>query len=318
MAYKDGFVIEYDDTIREYMNCRDCIHANIEDNCCDKHNWVFAEDSVSNYKYCENFELKLDIPHEEEKRQQYEKWQKKMQKKLMDRNEKKAKKVALAKRVQDVMEPVATKKEEYASLQAKACSELESSLSKIIEIKKEKGKFNDKEKIIKKLLKFDYGNSDRIVWILYGQKGKGTKKIALQISEGPTANQADNLLEIIDYIYSPTNVFESGEKVETKDSEFYTNVYKSCGKNSQKYAYGQIGRSYEHLWFYMVDVDKYLGLPTKRRKGVEQDLIELSKTYYAESKLALETLPLFWNKFNGNLGGNAFKLIKKNTNEKKK
>ena len=77
MAYKDGFVIEYDDTIREYMNCRDCIHANIEDNCCDKHNWVFAEDSVSNYKYCENFELKPDIPHEEEKRQQYEKWQKK-------------------------------------------------------------------------------------------------------------------------------------------------------------------------------------------------------------------------------------------------
>ena len=100
-----------------------------------------------------------------------------------------------------------------------------------------------KRQIIQQLLQeYDYGNSDRIVWILYGQKGKGTKKIALQISEGPTANQADNLLEIIDYIYSPVNVLESGSEVETKDSEFYTNVYKSRGKNTQKYAYGQMGR----------------------------------------------------------------------------
>lgn len=317
MAYKDGFVIEYDDSIRKYMNCLDCIYANIEDNCCEKYSWVFREDSYNRYKECDDYQLKSDIPFEKEKKQQYEKWQKIMQKKIAERNENRAKKVAMAKRVKDILEPVAVIKEEYSSFQVKSCSDLEANFTKIIELKKEKGSFTDKEKTIKKLLKYNYGNSDRFVWILYGQKGKGIKKIALQIEEGPTPSLADDLLEIIDYIYAPANVISSGEKIETKDSEFYANVYKSCGKNMRKYAYGQIGRSYEHLWFYMVDVDKYLGLSGKRRKGVEQDLIDLSKSYYAEAKLALNTLPLFWNKFNGNVGGNAFKLIKKEALSKK-
>ncbi len=57
MAWKDGFVIEYAPKSRKGKNCRNCIHANMDDKSCSKRPIVFWEDGYDNWKSCEYFKL---------------------------------------------------------------------------------------------------------------------------------------------------------------------------------------------------------------------------------------------------------------------
>lgn len=66
MSYADGFVIDYDDTIRKNVNCKDCKHYN-RDRSCGKKPLYFPVDGYHHWKTCEFFMLKRNASNVHEK-----------------------------------------------------------------------------------------------------------------------------------------------------------------------------------------------------------------------------------------------------------
>ncbi|WP_022753099.1 hypothetical protein [Butyrivibrio fibrisolvens] len=67
MAWKDGFVIEYGSNDPKHTSCRDCIHADLTEKCCNKRPIVFREDGYGYWKSCNLFVIRSSASSQKKK-----------------------------------------------------------------------------------------------------------------------------------------------------------------------------------------------------------------------------------------------------------
>lgn len=74
-----------------------------------------------------------------------------------------------------------------------------------------------------------------------------------------------------------------------------------------QYLYRYIKKKYKNLEMYEVDIDLYLQIEQASISDMNiQNVYNLGKDYYAESKLAVETDSLFWNYYKSGVGKRAY------------
>lgn len=166
-----------------------------------------------------------------------------------------------------------------------------------------------------------YGHEGR-VWILLGTKNKGEPE-ALQIAqaediydeiyknvrrmyncqyhERDDGTKETALKYDLDIIQNPNSIC-SGE-----DSYMYNS---SEAKSKIACFYRYLKKSYDCLRFYEVVIDKYLG-PIGELSEMEKDMCELSKDYYCEAKLMIDTNAKWWNMYNSGVGKRFYYLLRK-------
>ncbi|MCM1233785.1 MAG: hypothetical protein NC489_27045 [Ruminococcus flavefaciens] len=192
-------------------------------------------------------------------------------------------------------------------------------------------KFHEIEKYIDFIVKVNsdvksvkmhkYKNDKKCVWILFGKYGN--EYDALQVGEVSLEYAEREILSDIVAMYADdTYSFKAMADIDELtiiDTEFYRNTYfvKEV-KNKKVYAYRKMRDDYEELIIYQLKIDEYLGLENESRETdkISDELIQMSKSYYAESKLAYDTQALYWNPYYSGVGYEALKLIKNNGREK--
>lgn len=163
-----------------------------------------------------------------------------------------------------------------------------------------------------------YGNDKKCVWILYG-KLKG-EYVALQVGEVVVERAAKEILSDIKAMYAneeySVSAMSDEEELIIIDTEFYKNTYAVKDvKYKRFYAYRKMREDFEELLIYQLKIDDYLGLSNDNcdKEGCEKvryELIEMTKSYYAEAKLAYETQARYWNPYYSGVGYESLKLIK--------
>lgn len=175
----------------------------------------------------------------------------------------------------------------------------------------------------------NYGYIGR-VWILIGKKNDDDAFESLMV-----AQSEDIYHEILTDVYSMYNT----EYIKQKEKQNDWNIEKEIKYNLDiikgpqiakinssdnnylyqkghekikiQYLYRYLKKTYKILKIYEVDIDKYIKPSFNLEQG-EKDIYELSKDYYAESKLAVETNALFWNYYKSGVGKRAYYFFKKN------
>lgn len=165
-----------------------------------------------------------------------------------------------------------------------------------------------------------YGNDKKCVWILFGIKGN--EYTALQIGEVSMECAKEEIAADIKAMYSGDEYsfdkLDEDEELFVIDTEFYKNTYASVDverEKKRKYAYRKMRDDFEKLAFYQLKIDEYLGLSSKENenadsKKVEDELVQMTKSYYAESKLAYHTQARYWNPYYSGVGYEALELFR--------
>lgn len=163
-----------------------------------------------------------------------------------------------------------------------------------------------------------YGNDKKCVWILFGKCGD--EYIALQVGEVAIERAVNEIVSDIDAMYSKDEYsldsMSDEEELTIIDTEFYKNTYAVKDvKKKRIYAYRKMRDDFEELLVYQLRIDEYLGLDSglyenKEFENVRSELIEMTKSYYAEAKLAYETQARYWNPYYSGVGYESLKLIK--------
>ena len=163
-----------------------------------------------------------------------------------------------------------------------------------------------------------YGNDKKCVWILFGKSGD--EYIALQVGEVAIERAVNEIVSDIDAMYSKDEysfgLMSDEEELTIIDTEFYKNTYAvKDEKKKRSYAYRKMRDDFEELLIYQLRIDEYLGLDSglyanKECENVRSELIEMTKSYYAEAKLAYETQARYWNPYYSGVGYESLKLIK--------
>lgn len=185
--------------------------------------------------------------------------------------------------------------EEFSTLICKICESTEKSsiLNQISKYFKEKPIVEDEEYRIK------LGR----VWILIGKRKEDSKYVALQIGQSEDIKKEiqNNITHMFNTILDNIDEHERRNKIiYLTQKEF---EYKK-GENKVAYLYRHLKRDYSNLKFYEVDIDKYLNINNNNQ--ILDISYHLSKDYVAESKLAAETEPYYWNYYHSGVGKRAY------------
>lgn len=163
-----------------------------------------------------------------------------------------------------------------------------------------------------------YGRDKKCVWILFGKCGD--EYVALQVGEVAIERAKKEILSDIKVMYSEVeysfNAMSEEDELTIIDTEFYKNTYAVKDvKQKRVYAYRKMRDDFDELIIYQLKIDDYLGLNNginikEECEIVRNELIEMTKSYYAESKLAYETQARYWNPYYSGVGYESLKLIK--------
>lgn len=163
-----------------------------------------------------------------------------------------------------------------------------------------------------------YGRDKKCVWILFGKCGD--EYVALQVGEVAIERAKKEILSDIKAMYSEVeysfNAMSEEDELTIIDTEFYKNTYAVKDvKQKRVYAYRKMRDDFDELIIYQLKIDDYLGLNNgiNIKEGCEivrNELIEMTKSYYAESKLAYETQARYWSPYYSGVGYESLKLIK--------
>lgn len=120
--------------------------------------------------------------------------------------------------------------------------------------------------------------------------------------------------------YSMSN-FSDNTMLIKKNTSFYENCYWvrknreddeiNADDYKRRFIYKKIGEEYTGLKFYLLDIDKYLGIENCLNSGNEviDSMIDMTKSYYAETRLALSTKAVFWNVYRSGIGNATLELL---------
>ena len=163
-----------------------------------------------------------------------------------------------------------------------------------------------------------YGRDKKCVWILFGKCRD--EYVALQVGEVAIERAAKEILSDIRAMYAKDeysiNLMSEEDELTIIDTEFYENTYAVKDVSKKRvYAYRKMRDDFDELIIYQLKIDDYLGLSSGIHKKeecekVRNELIEMTKSYYAESKLAYETQARYWNPYYSGVGYESLKLIK--------
>lgn len=149
------------------------------------------------------------------------------------------------------------------------------------------------------------------LWVLTGKGKADSEENCLQIGQSEKVKEeiTRDIKRMFDDRYSlkrkenDTNV----KKLNTKYGEYL--IKEDDSSNKLEYLYRYIKENYKIITFYNVDIDGYLGVDTSTLKGNIFSIYSFSKDYYAESKLAFEMKPKFWNYYCSGVGKRAFLFL---------
>lgn len=200
------------------------------------------------------------------------------------------------------------KKEQYKKLSAKKRNELDNADSYLKEIVR----FNNKEKLGNVIEKIKNKKLNaKYVWALFGKINE-VDEICLQVGAG--INIEDEIISDINKMYCEDDSISKSNKalkIKSKNTQFYKNVYKiNDGDDKNRYIYRKIRQEYEELIFYYIDIDVYLGIKDfKCDNKAVNNILALSKMYYAETMFAYETQAIYWNVFRSGVGLETLKML---------
>ncbi len=86
MSYEDGFVVDYDHTLRRSINCKDCVYFENSDKSCCKTSKYLPEDGFDSWKRCDYFEISPSVSHYKEKVAKLNKWRNEHSRKRKKKN----------------------------------------------------------------------------------------------------------------------------------------------------------------------------------------------------------------------------------------
>lgn len=218
------------------------------------------------------------------------------------------KKVEIRKRIQS--EYPLGKRELYKEVNAKLKPEdLKKYFIDIVEI-------YQKDTAIMNVKKIDAGTG-KCVWLLYSEDE------ILQVGEVESHRLKQELIADIEDMYADNEfsikLIEDEASLVALDTAFYLNTYyvrddKNISKNRNKYMYKKIREENSRLSIGIIDIDAYLGIK-KLGTALEKQMIEMTKSYYAESKIAYYSQAKYWNVFYSGVGYKALELFRNQKEE---
>lgn len=202
------------------------------------------------------------------------------------------------------------KKERYKKVIAKKRNELDNADLYLKEIVR----FHNKDKLEDIIKEINYeALKSKYVWALFGKINE-EDEVCLQVGAG--INIKDEIKYDINMMYCGGDLISKsnkGLKIKSKNTQFYENVYKInyCDdKNKNRYIYRKIRQEYEELIFYAIDIDAYLEIKDFKCDNITvNNILDLSKMYYAETKFAYETQAIYWNVFRSGIGVETLKIL---------
>lgn len=156
-------------------------------------------------------------------------------------------------------------------------------------------------------------NFDVYLWALFGSKKEELEFECPQVGASIDGCKEidEDIQKMLDEKYSLTG--KTRIKQKPVNTQFYEGVYYipcNDGAEKSKYQYRKIKEDYEELYFYRIDIDKYLGVDVTQIKDTHiRDVFNLSKAYYAETKFAFETQALYWNAYRSGVGMETLKQL---------
>lgn len=202
------------------------------------------------------------------------------------------------------------KKERYKKVIAKKRNELDNADLYLKEIVR----FHNKDKLEDIIKEINYeALKSKYVWALFGKINE-EDEVCLQVGAG--INIKDEIKYDINMMYCECDLISKsnkGLKIKSKNTQFYENVYKinyGDDKNKNRYIYRKIRQEYEELIFYAIDIDVYLEIKDFKCDNITvNNILDLSKMYYAETKFAYETQAIYWNVFRSGIGVETLKIL---------
>lgn len=200
------------------------------------------------------------------------------------------------------------KKERYKKVIAKKRNELDNADLYLKEIVR----FHNKDKLEDIIKEINYeALKSKYVWALFGKINE-EDEVCLQVGAG--INIKDEIKYDINMMYCECDLISKlnkGLKIKSKNTQFYENVYKiNYGDDKNRYIYRKIRQEYEELIFYAIDIDVYLEIKDFKCDNITvNNILDLSKIYYAETKFAYETQAIYWNVFRSGIGVETLKIL---------
>ncbi len=154
-----------------------------------------------------------------------------------------------------------------------------------------------------------YGIKLGRVWILIGKNEDkdNSKYVALQI--GQSEDIEKEIQYNIECMFNNTlDDINENERIKAKVYLTGREFEYQNGKSKGQYLYRYLKGTYSCLEFYEVSIDEYLNMNTNNQ--ILDISYDLSKDYIAESKLAIETNPYYWNYYNSGVGKRAYFYFK--------
>ncbi|MBA4510050.1 hypothetical protein FDG04_11130 [Clostridium sporogenes] len=193
------------------------------------------------------------------------------------------------------------KRKLYKKVNAKKRNELDNADSYLKEIVR----LRNEEKLEEAIKNINNEVLDgKYVWALFGKINE-TDEICLQV--GASMDIRSEIIDDINTMYCEDDPIDKSNetlKIKSKNTQFYENVYKiNNGDDKNRYIYRIIRQKYKELIFYAIDIDVYLGIKDfKCDNKVVNDILDLSKMYYAETKFAYDTQAIYWYVYKSGVG----------------
>ena len=172
-----------------------------------------------------------------------------------------------------------------------------------------------KESAIKSVENIKIG-TEKCVWVLYSDNE------ILQVGEVESHRLKQELTSDIEDMYADRKysieTIEDDCPLIALDTAFYLNTYwvrddDNITKDRNKYMYRKIREENSKLSISIIDTDKYLKIK-EVGTTLEKQMIEMTKSYFAESKIAYYSQAKYWNVFYSGVGYKALELFR-NQNE---
>lgn len=175
-------------------------------------------------------------------------------------------------------------------------------------------KDDDPEKVKEKYEKFFSKKSNDIsrVWLLFARHENGPNDLweSLQVAHSKYNVQRE-IEEDLKFIFCEFN--PDKEDISFTNSAFYEKVCpnSTVKKDKRELLYSKIGSEYKYFRICFLNVDKYLGTKQNSSNNTDADrIIEICKNQYAEAKIALETLAVYWNLYSSGIDGQTIAYIR--------
>lgn len=157
----------------------------------------------------------------------------------------------------------------------------------------------------------------KCVWVFFSDNE------ILQVGEVESHRLKHELKSDIDDMYADNKYsmksIEDECSLVAMDTAFYMNTYwvrddDNISENRNKYMYKKIREENQNLSIGIVDIDAYLKIK-KAGTIMENQMIEMTKSYFAESNIAYYSQAKYWNVFYSGVGYKALELFRNKDEE---